>query len=370
MALTAGALERIYAYCEGLQASDVHLSSGESPRFRVQGRLETYPEFPAMDGEGVDDIAMELGLSTLPAGCPDGTERIRRELFAKGSIDGAVTSPSGARYRFNIFRESDSTAVALRRLESSSRSLAELGLPAGLAAFCKLTDGLILVTGPTGSGKSTTLASLIDTINSTRQAHIITIEDPVEYVHESRLSLVHQRQIGRDARSFNEALVSALRQDPDVILVGEVRELETIRTALTAAETGHLVFATMHAGDAAGAIERLVGVFPADEQASVRHQLALVLRGVIAQHLLPGSLSKRVAAVELLVNTTGVANLIATGRTAQIYSALETGQGAGMIPLDRALADLARRGEISEATALAAAHQPETFAKRLHGARG
>ena len=370
MALTESAIGRIYAYCEGLQASDVHLSSAEPPRFRVQGNLETFAEFPAMDSESVDAIAMELGLTTLPIGCPDGTERVRKELFSRGSIDGAVTSPTGVRYRFNIFRENGGTAIALRRLESELKSLDELGLPARLADFCDLADGLVLVTGPAGSGKSTTLATLMDIINGTRRAHIVTVEDPVEYVHSSRLSLVHQRQIGRDARTFSEALVSALRQDPDVILLGEARDLDTIRTAITAAETGHLVFATMHAGDAAGAIERLAGVFPAEEQTSIRHQLALVLRGVIAQRLLPGSGSKRVAAVELLVNTTGVANLIATGRTAQICSALETGQSAGMIPLDAALADLVRRGEISESTAMASSHRPESFAKRLHQMRG
>lgn len=366
MALTNPVLERLFAYCEGLGASDIHLGADLRARFRVQGKLEEYPEFPVFDTQGVDALAMHLGLATLPIGSADGTERIRTTLFAKGSIDGAVTSATGVRFRFNIFRESGRTAVALRRLDSEFLPLETLGIPAKVADFCHCRDGLVIVTGSAGSGKSTTLATLVDRINRTRKGNIITIEDPVEHIHKSQLSIVRQRQIGRDAVSFRSALVEALRQDPDVILLGEIRELETIRTAITAAETGHLVFATLHAGDAAGAIERLAGVFPAEEQTGIRHQLALVLRGVLAQQLLPSTTAgERVAACELLVNTTGVANLIATGRTQQIYSAIETGSAAGMLSMDASLASLVRRGKITELTAIASSRNPDIMAKRL-----
>ena len=366
VALMSEALRGIFARCEKCGASDVHLACGLAPRFRLQGSLLPAPGFDALDSAAVDAIAMELGLETLPVGCPDGTERIRTTLVKDGSIDGAIASPSGARYRFNLFRESGRTAVALRRLDSGFRSLEELGLPAGLAGFTGCRDGLVIVTGPTGSGKSTTLATLIDTINSSRAGHIITIEDPIEFVHASKMCLVNQRQVGRDAKSFNDALVEAMRQDPDVILVGEIRDLATFRTALLASETGHLVFATLHAGDCAGAVERFVGVFPAEEQSAVRRQLSLVLRGIFAQHLVKAKTGGRVAACELMLNSVALANLIATGRTAQIYGFIENGARAGMITLDQSLAALVERGIVDEATALTLTRNPEAFRARLH----
>jgi twitching motility protein PilT len=230
----------------------------------------------------------------------------------------------------------------------------------------------VLLAGPTSSGKSTTLATLIDRINSTRQCHLITIEDPVEYIHKSRLSLVSQRQIGIDAPSFYDALVSALRQDPDVILVGEIRDLPTMRTAITAAETGHLVFATVHAGDTTGAIERVIAVFPGEEQDGIRRQLSFVLRAAITQHLLPadgleevrtGS-GKRVIASEVMRITGAISNLIATGRTGQIYSAIETGMEKGMQTLEQDLARLWTNGVISEAAALALTRSPDILRNR------
>lgn len=358
-------LAKIFAQCESTKASDVHLAAGEVPRFRMQGLLSPHPAFERLDAEQVDALAMELGLETLPLGCSDGTERIRATLLREGAIDGAITSPGGSRYRFNLYRDCGSTAVAMRRLDDEFRSLATLGLPAQLEKFCTCTDGLVIATGPTGCGKSTTLATLLDQINRTRQGHIITIEDPVEFRHRSHRCLVNQRQVGRDAKSFNDALVEALRQDPDVVLVGEMRELGTIRTAITAAETGHLVFATLHAGDCAGAVERLISVFPAEEQEGVRRQLALVLRGIFAQHLLPAVSGGRVPACELLMNTTAVANLIATGRSMQIYSALETGFNQGMVSLDRSLAELLAAGRISETTAMALSRNPDTLRRRV-----
>ena len=223
-------------------------------------------------------------------------------------------------------------------------------------------ESLVIITGPTGSGKSTTLATLLNQINLSRDGHIITLEDPIEYVHESRRCLVNQRQIGRDATSFHAALVEAMRQDPDVILVGEIRDLNTIRTAITAAETGHLVFTTLHAGDCAGAVERLVSVFPADEQDGIRHQLAMVLRGIFAQHLVPAaSGNRRVPVCELMVTTAAVANLIATGRSKQLYSAIELGQPQGMMTTDQCLSVLLQKGRISKQVALLLAHNPNAL---------
>lgn len=358
-------LENLLALCEEYEASDLHLAVGMAPRFRIRGALVEKGGMRPFDGKAVDALAMELGLFTLPVGSPDGTERVRMTLMKDGAVDGALTSPSGARYRFNVFRASDRHSVALRRLDSRFRTFDELGLPPRLAEFCRETDGLVVVTGPTGSGKSTTLATMVDLINHRRSGHIITIEDPIEYVHRSDRCIVNQRQVGRDAKTFNDALVEALRQDPDVILVGEMRDIHTVRTALRAAETGHLVFATLHAGDCAGAVERLVSVFPADEQNSARHQLALVLRGIFAQHLLPSPLGGRRLASELLVNTPACANLVATGRSAQLYSVIETGGGAGMRTLDQSLAELAASGQVDERTAMALSKNPAQLKGRM-----
>ena len=362
-------LQSLFSLCEEYVASDVHVMVGFAPRFRIRGALVEKGDFAPFDERAVDEIAVELGLTTLPIGTHEGSERIRLTLIKEGAIDGALTSPSGGRYRFNVYRETARHAIALRRLDSKFRSFDELRLPPKLPEFCHERDGLVIVTGPTGSGKSTTLATMIDRINSTRAGHIITIEDPVEYLHTSRACLVNQRQVGRDAKSFNDALVESLRQDPDVILVGEIRDLETVRTALRAAETGHLVFTTLHSGDCAGAIERLISVFPADEQISARHQLALVLRGICAQHLLP-SLDRtcRYAACELLVNTPAVANLIATGRSAQIYSMLETGATQGMVALDASLAELISSKLVDERAAIGISRNPEMLKGRLRHA--
>ena len=358
----AAALDALFAICERRGASDIHLGGGQVPRLRVQGELLPVENGAPLSAAECDAIAYGLVATTLPSDA-DGTSwrEAREALSAKGAIDGATTSPGGHRYRFNVFLENARTAVALRRLDDRFLSLEELGLPPQLADFCAMPDGLVIVTGPTGSGKSTTLATLVDMINGERRGHIVTIEDPIEYVHESRSCLVRQRQVGRDARSFNAALVEALRQDPDVILVGEIREIDTIRTAITAAETGHLVFATLHAGDCAGAIERLVAVFPAGEQDGIRKQLSMVLRGVFAQHLLPPARrgDRRVACGELLFVNTAVANLVATGRSAQIYSAIENGRKLGMRTLDQELAELCRAGRITAETALAMSRNPE-----------
>ena len=367
--------------CVREDASDLHLSPDNPVWLRVHGHLEPRPEvFGAMlDDAMIERIADALAQRGNVHWCEQ-----------RGSVDGALVSPSGARFRFNLFRRQGRRAVALRRLEDRFRSLQELGLPDSLYQLCDLPDGLVVVAGPTGAGKSTTLATLIDRINQNRRCHIVTIEDPIEYLHTPIQSLVNQRQVGADAPSFNEALVAALRQDPDVILVGEIRDLVTISTAITAAETGHLVFTTVHAGDCVGAIERLVSVFPAEQQVGIRKQLSLVLRCVVAQHLLvadgprsrardesstPSALvqaegasaagrRQRVAMSEVLMVNSAIANLIAQGKSSQIYSAIETGTGDGMQTMEHNAAQLMVSGQISEAAAMSVARQPQMVRER------
>ena len=267
-------LDLLLAECVRQDASDLHLAVGLPPYLRVEGLLEPQSEQPVLSSVDTEGIA-----AVLAAGLD------RRPLETTGSLDGAMTGTDGTRYRFNIFRRQGTLSISIRRLEDRFRTLVELGLSDSLYRLCDLPDGLIVVAGPTGAGKSTTLATLLDRINRTRPCHMVTIEDPIEYIHTPQKALVNQRQIGGDASSFHDALVASLRQDPDVILVGEIRDLNTIRTAIVAAETGHLVFTTVHAGDCVGAIERLVSVFPADEQDGIRRQLALVMRAIVTQHL-------------------------------------------------------------------------------------
>jgi len=350
-------------------ASDLHLAVGQPPLLRVDGQLA------AIAGESpLSKTEMEAFAGQLLG---EGQSRI---LESRGDCDGALTV-AGARFRFNVFKRGGSLCAALRRLEERFRSLRELGLPESLYELCDLPDGLVIVAGPTGAGKSTTLAALIDRINQNHACHIITIEDPIEYVHGPARALVNQRQVGTDCPGFNDALVASLREDPDVILVGEIRELETIRTAITAAETGHLVLTTVHAGDCVGVIERLVSVFQAGEQEGVRRQLSLVLRAVITQQMLvcDGTLSvaanapigrrARMVASEIMMVNGAVANLIATGKSSQIYSAMEVGMAQGMQTLEHDLARLHVGGHISEATALAFAKSPRTLRDRVNRLR-
>ena len=358
----AATLAALLVECVRLDASDLHLAPGLSPYFRVHGQLAPDLDRPVLSGVHLAALADHL-IGTRPRG----------PLEETGSLDGAFTAVDGTRFRFNVFRRQNEFAIALRRLEDRFRTLTELGLPDALYNLCDLADGLVLVCGPTGAGKSTTLATLIDRVNQNRRCHLVTIEDPIEYLHRPALALINQRQVGSDTASFNDALVASLRQDPDVILVGEIRDLNTIRTAITAAETGHLVFTTVHAGDCVGSIERLVSVFPADEQPGVRRQLALVLRAAVAQHLLvaDGNAAKsgpvrrpRVVASEVLMVTPAVANLIATAKGSQIYSAMETGTAQGMQTLEHDLARLWVAGHLSEETAATLARNPGVMRDR------
>ena len=362
--LTWAGIEDYLAYCETTDASDLHLSPGHPPLVRIDGELLHIPGRDTLTGD--DTYAIAEGM--LNSGQ-------RHALADTGATDGAISSARGVRYRYNIFRRQGRRAVILRRLEDRFRSLAELGLPEELYKLADLPDGLVIFSGPTGCGKSTTLATLLYKINRERRCHIVTIEDPVEYLHEPKLAEVNQKELYTDVPDFNSALVAALREDPDVILVGEVRDLKTIHTAITAAETGHLVFTTVHAGDCAGTIERLVGVFPAEEQDGIRRQLSLVLRAIVNQQLVPAirpdkQRKGRVAAAEVLINTTAISNLIIQSKTNLIQNCIETGRSAGMQTMDQDIARLWVGGLIDEATAVGTCRNVIMMRERARFLRG
>jgi len=339
-------------------ASDLHLTVGEPPRLRSQGLLEL------LSGESAltpDELA-----ALASATCD---EAQRRAFASLGSLDLALSSAAGHRFRINLFRERGHLALSIRRLDDQIRSLADLHLPPQIGDLADLQDGLVLFVGATGSGKTTTLATLIDRINAQRAVHILTLEDPIEYLHPSRRALVRQRQLHTDFDAFAQALRAALREDPDVILVGELRDQATMRAALTAGETGHLVFATLHASSATSASERFVGAFGDQERSSVRNQLSYVLRAVVSQRLLRRSGGGRVPVAELLKVTSAVANLIRSGRPALVQSALESGAQLGMLTLEASLARLVQEGLISTEQALQAARAPDQVRERLRRKR-
>jgi twitching motility protein PilT len=331
-------------------ASDLHMSTGRRAHWRAHGELRICD----------DRHWREADVRSLVAHMLDTP---RQALFAEtGSADLGYSSPGGFRFRINFFRSLGMPALVARHLPDRFASLAELMLPPGLKELAYLPSGLVLVTGVTGSGKSTTLATLINEINTHMARHILTIEDPVEFVHKSMQSLINHRELGTDTPDFALAVRAAMREDPDVILVGEMRDTETMRAALTAAETGHLVFSTLHTADAVGATERFVGAFPGEEQDLARHRLSLVMKAVVAQQLLPRVDQRgRVPAVEVLRGTTAVANLIATGRTSQLYSAMESGSGLGMQTYDQSLARLARDGLVAVELVRPLARNPDGF---------
>lgn len=323
-----------------LGASDVHLSSGKPPLFRIHGELKT-TEGPVITEDMLAD-ALRLALNS------EAQEAFRRD----GEADTAFELEGICRWRINAFKQRGQTAMACRRIPLSPPSLDQLRLPDILGQLAMRNQGLVLVTGPTGCGKSTTLAAMIHHINTHQARHIVTLEDPIEYIHQSRQSLIHQREVGSDTASFAQGLRAALRQDPDVILLGEMRDLETIRTALTAAETGHLVLATLHTPNAPQSIDRIVDVFPPGQQEYIRLQLAGVLAAVIAQRLLPSADGqKRVACFEILLNTPAVANLIRSGKVHQIRSVMETGRQQGMQTMEQAVQELVAQGRVKKEVA-------------------
>jgi len=336
-------------------ASDLHLTAGVPPMVRIHGRLQPL-DFPVLTPQ----IVREVVYSIL-------TNDQRQRLETDWQIDFAYSVPNLARFRVNVYFQRSALSAAFRLIPRDMPKLAELGLPPVLEEFTRKPRGFVLVTGPTGSGKSTTLAAMLDLINEHRHEHILTIEDPIEFLHRHKNCIVNQREVGSDVESFALGLKAALRQDPDVILVGEMRDLETISTALTAAETGHLVFATLHTQDTAQTVDRIVDVFPPNQQQQVRVQLSVSLQGIVTQQLLPRADGQgRVVAAEVLVPTPAVRNLIREGKTHQIYSALQTGGQYGMQTMDAALADLARRGLITRELAEARAGSPEEL-RRLMG---
>lgn len=331
------------------EASDLHLRSDSPPILRIDGRLV------AVDSASLPEISLrEMLIGAM-------TQEQASQFALSQEVDFALSLPDGARFRINAFNARGGVAASLRAIASRPPSLQDLGLTDMLARLCDLPSGLVLVTGATGSGKSTTLAAMIREINATRSVHVLTLEDPVEFLHQSERALITQRQVGSDSRSFADALRAALRQDPDVILVGELRDLETISLALTAAETGHLVFGSLHAASAAKTVDRILDAAPADTKNQVRSLLSESLRAVVSQVLLPRKGGGRVAALEVLVVTRAVANLIREDRVAQIYSAMQSGAAHGMTTLDQELARLVARGELNQETARAAARFPEKF---------
>ena len=333
-------IHELTALARQMGASDIHISQGLPMQFRIHGVLQPAPIQPN------DDDTRTLILSMM--------DESHREALQDERLDAdfAITAPDGTRCRANVFMQQNRLAATLRLLNDQIPTLAQLGLPPVLQKLADEPRGLILVTGPTGSGKSTTLAAMIEHINESRAEHILTIEDPIEYVYQGRRSLIHQREVGADVRSFASALRSALREDPDVILVGEMRDYETISAAVTAAETGHLVMSTLHTIGAAQTIDRIIDVCPAGAQNQIRGQLAAVLRGVITQQLLPLAGGRgRCAATEILVGTDAVANLIREGKCYQIPSILQSGAALGMHSLNADLARLVSTGRITREAA-------------------
>ena len=316
-------------------ASDLHLSAGEPPRVRIDGDL-VRTDHPTLTADAVNAL-----VATIMS--PAQQERFTTEH----EVDFSCALPDIGRFRVNIFLHSRGPGAVLRVIPTTIPSLESLGMPPILTELCKRERGLVLVTGPTGSGKSTTLAAMVDLVNSTWDGHILTVEDPVEFVHEPKRCLVNQREVGVHTISFGTALRSALREDPDVILVGEMRDLETIALALTAAETGHLVFATLHTSSAPKTVDRIIDVFPAGQQSQIRTMLSESLEAVVTQHLLKKKGGGRVAACEILIGVPAVRNLIREGKLHQIPSAMQTGQQVGMQTYDMAVADLAKRGLIA-----------------------
>ncbi len=338
-------------------ASDLHITPGAHPTIRVRGRLTPLDDFPKLD----PSMTREIVYSIL------GNDQ-RQRLETDWQIDFAYSIPGLARFRVNAYFQRASIGAAFRLIPADLKTVDKLGLPPVVHELARRPRGFVLVTGPTGSGKSTSLAAMIDEINETRDEHIMTIEDPIEFLHAHKRCLVNQRELGNDAQSFALALKAALRQDPDVILVGEMRDLETISTALTAAETGHLVFATLHTQDTAQTIDRIIDAFPAGQQDQIRVQLSVALQGIVTQQLLPtADGAGRVCACEILVPTPAVRNLIREGKTHQIPSVLQTGASAGMQTMDSALATLVRAGKISQRLAESRSSTPAEL-RRLMGA--
>ncbi|MBQ6588459.1 MAG: type IV pilus twitching motility protein PilT [Butyrivibrio sp.] len=336
-------------------ASDVHVTVGLPPKMRLNGKLVPMENFNKMLPPDTLAIAQEIM-----------SEKQLEKLEENGQHDMSFSIRGVGRYRLNVFKQRGSIAMAFRVVASEIPSIESLGIPEGVSELYKKKRGLVLVTGPTGSGKSTTLASIIDTINNNREAHVITLEDPIEFTYQHRMSIVNQREIGTDSNSYANALRAALREDPDVILVGEMRDLETISTAITAAETGHLVLSTVHTIGASNTVDRLIDVFPSHQQQQIRIQLASVLEAIISQQLIPAADGvSRVAAFEVLHVNSAVRNLIREGKSHQLLTVMQTNRKLGMISMDDAIMEMYRAQKISREMAIQFAQDPDTMQMKM-----
>jgi len=348
-------LDEILMKAVDMGSSDVHITAGRPVTFRIDGELRTVYDEKVTP----DDVARLANVLIA------GETKIREEIDAEGEVDFAYSVEGYGRFRVNLFKQRNSYTIVMRLLPYDIPRPEALGVPQSVVELSDLMRGLVLVTGATGSGKSTTLASLIMEINKKYNKHIITLEDPIEYLHRHQKSIVNQRELGTDTSSYAHALRAALRQDPDVILVGEMRDLETISTAITAAETGHLVFSTLHTNNAAATIDRVIDVFPPHQQQQIRVQLANVLEGVIAQQLLPMEGHGRVAAFEVMLTNPAIRNLIREGKAYQITNQIQTGKKQGMQTMDDAILEIYMTGKISKEVAIHYAIDQEGMAKTL-----
>jgi twitching motility protein PilT len=352
--------QELLGHALAMDASDLHVTVGAKPTVRVHGDLRPLDQYEILE----PDQVRRMIYAVL-------TQRQRERLEQELELDLSYSLPGKARFRVNVYFQRDALGAAFRFIPFVIRSIEELGLPPQTADFARLPRGLVVVTGPTGSGKSTSLAALIDIINSERDVHIMTVEDPIEYLHRHKRALVNQREVGADTHSFASALKHVLRQDPDVILVGEMRDLETIQTAITAAETGHLVFATLHTQDAPQTIDRIIDAFPPHQQQQIRVQLSTTLQGVVTQQLLQTWDGRgRVVAAEVLVATPAVRNLIRESKVHQIYSAMQAGARYGMRTMDQALAYLVTNGKITMELARQRSHDPQELERLVTGVSG
>ena len=342
-------ITELLAFSVKNDASDLHLSAGMPPMIRVDGEVRRI-NLPALEHKDVHRLVYDIM-----------NDKQRRDFEEKLETDFSFEVPAVARFRVNAFNQNRGAGAVFRTIPSKVLTMEDLGMGQIFKDISDLPRGIVLVTGPTGSGKSTTLAAMMDYINENRYDHILTVEDPIEFVHQSKKCLINQREVHRDTHGFNEALRSALREDPDIILVGEMRDLETIRLALTAAETGHLVFGTLHTTSAAKTIDRVIDVFPAEEKDMVRAMLSESLQAVISQTLLKKNGGGRVAAHEIMIGIPAIRNLVRENKVAQMYSAIQTGANYGMTTLDQSLKNLVSRGIISPQTARTVAKQPESF---------
>jgi twitching motility protein PilT len=349
-------LDDLLRYASNVGASDLHLTSGMPGCIRLHGAIRPIEGCPQLDNETIRE--MIFGVLT---------QALREKFEAEKELDTSHSIPGVGRFRLNVFQQRNTVAGVLRAIPHEIPAFETLGIPDSVRMFTELRQGLVLVTGPTGSGKSTTLASLIDIINRTKPLHIVTVEDPIEFLHNHKRSIVNQRELGQDTMSFAEALRRVLREDPDVILVGEMRDLETISMALTAAETGHLVFGTLHTQDAPQTIDRIIDVFPTTQQEQVRTMLAGALEGVVTQQLLPDAEGTgRAACCEVMVCTSAIRNLIRSAKTHQIYSLMQTGSQYGMSTMDQGLARLVKEGRVTEGVALDRCRNEEDLRSHLN----